>query len=127
MQTNNNSNEPFGSEILRRGEKLVPLGAAGQFYPPKTRGRLPHRSTAYRHATIGIRGVVLETVQCAGIRATSKEAVQRFFAELTRQAGVTRTSPTSPQIAAAAANERLKQIVFRRVDSRKQSTTEGTK
>lgn len=127
MQNQIVSDQFHDSEILRRGEKLYPLPDVVQFYPRPRRGKVTHRSTPYRHATTGLRGVILESVQCAGVRASSKEAVFRFFAELTRRAGLVTKSPVTAQDDAVAANERLKQLVFRRIDRRKQSKSEDSK
>jgi hypothetical protein len=41
-------------------------------------------STLYRWSTIGCRGVVLETIQIGATRCTSREALERFFAALSR-------------------------------------------
>ncbi|WP_422927034.1 DUF1580 domain-containing protein [Singulisphaera sp. PoT] len=49
-------------------------------------------STIYRWSTSGCRGVVLETIQIGGSRWSSREALQRFFEELT----AARTRAKSP-------------------------------
>ena len=47
-----------------------------------------HTSTClYRWTTSGCRGVVLESVQVGATRCTSREAMARFFARLSRAAG----------------------------------------
>lgn len=54
-------------------EELIPLTRAPRLMP----GR-PAVSTAWRWATRGFRGIVLETTTVAGRRFTSTEAVRRF-------------------------------------------------
>jgi hypothetical protein len=61
-----------------RKEKVFPLKEA-----PKKIGTNPHLCTVHRWAGRGIRGIPLETVKMGGIRCTSAEALQRFFAATT--------------------------------------------
>lgn len=63
------------------GESWIPLSKASNFFP----GR-PHRSSMWRFATKGIRGVRLETIVSGGRRYTSREAVLRFVAATTAAA-----------------------------------------
>jgi Protein of unknown function (DUF1580) len=63
-------------------ETLISLSDAAKAVPRRRRGRKTHLSTLYRWATIGVRGVILETLQCGGSRVTSREAMQRFFERL---------------------------------------------
>ena len=63
-------------------ETLISLTEAAKTVPRRRRGRKTHLSTIYRWATVGVRGVVLETLQCGGSRVTSREALQRFFERL---------------------------------------------
>jgi hypothetical protein len=63
-------------------ETLISLTEAAKTVPRRRRGRKTHLSTLYRWATIGVRGIVLETLQCGGSRVTSREALQRFFERL---------------------------------------------
>ena len=63
-------------------ETLISLAEAAKAVPRRRRGRKTHLSTIYRWATIGVRGIVLETLQCGGSRVTSREAMQRFFERL---------------------------------------------
>lgn len=51
--------------------------------PPRN-GKRVHISTLYRWTTRGVRGVRLETLPLGGTLATSREALERFFAELAR-------------------------------------------
>jgi hypothetical protein len=63
-------------------ETLISLADAAKSVPRRRRGRKTHLSTLYRWATVGVRGVVLETLQCGGSRITSKQALQRFYERL---------------------------------------------
>jgi hypothetical protein len=63
-------------------ETLISLADAAKAVPRRRRGRKTHLSTIYRWATVGVRGVVLETLQCGGSRVTSREALQRFYERL---------------------------------------------
>ena len=81
-------------------EVLLPLAQAAATLPRRRKGRKTHVSTLYRWATVGCRGVVLETIQVGGTRCTTPGSLQAFFEELTRRAsdcsaGVAR--PTSPR------------------------------
>ena len=51
--------------------------------PRRRGGKRPSVSTLFRWATVGVRSVVLETIQAAGARCTSREALSRFFEALT--------------------------------------------
>src|SRR4051794_16096172 len=70
-------------------ETVVSLAQAADDLPRRRRGRKTHVSTLYRWATVGCRGVVLETIQVGATRCTSREALQRFFERLSQpvQAG----------------------------------------
>jgi hypothetical protein len=63
-------------------ETLISLTEAAKSVPRRRRGRKTHLSTLYRWATVGVRGVVLESLQCGGSRVTSREALQRFYERL---------------------------------------------
>ena len=71
-----------------RQETLISLAEAAKYIPRGKRKRL-HASTVYRWTTNGVRGVVLESIQCGGTRYTSLEALDRFFKRLSQ--------PASPQ------------------------------
>lgn len=60
-------------------EKVIPLSAVPNELPRRRRGRKVHISTLHRWATVGCKGVVLETLSVGACRCTSKEALQRFF------------------------------------------------
>ena len=63
-------------------ETVITLSDAAKELPRRRGGRKAHVSCIYRWSTIGCRGVVLETLQVGGTRCTSKEALQRFFEQL---------------------------------------------
>jgi hypothetical protein len=75
--------------IDSQSEQIVTLAQAADSLPRRRRGRKTHVSCLYRWATVGCRGIVLETIQVGGTRCTSREALQRFFEGLSesRQAG----------------------------------------
>ncbi len=65
-------------------EEVVSLAEAAKSkcLPRRRKGKRPHVATLFRWATVGVRGVVLETLQCGGTRCTSVQALQRFFERL---------------------------------------------
>src|SRR5271157_803864 len=63
-------------------EEVIPLAQAAAELPRRRRGRKTHLSTLYRWASTGCRGVRLETIQIGATRCTSREALQRFFENL---------------------------------------------
>jgi hypothetical protein len=63
-------------------ECIISLAQAADELPRRRRGRKTHVSTLYRWATVGCRGVVLESLQVGATRCTSKQALQRFFERL---------------------------------------------
>ena len=75
-------------------EKLYSLSAIAAFAPRNSRsGNKVSTSTIWRWTKRGLKAgdgtggrVFLETVKAGGGLATSKEALKRFFAELTRRA-----------------------------------------
>jgi hypothetical protein len=69
-------------------ETLISLSDAATKLPRRRRGRKAHVSTLFRWTTIGVRGVVLESIQCGGTRCTSREAIQRFYEALTQRQAV---------------------------------------
>src|SRR5262245_61651179 len=69
-------------------EQTCSLSSATNLIPRRRRGRKAAVSTLYRWATVGVRGIRLETIQVGGTRCTSVEALQRFFDALS----------TNPQI-----------------------------
>ena len=69
-------------------EQLVALPDVPSLLPPNRRGKGVHLSAVYRWIQHGLRGVRLESVQLAGRRVTSKEALGRFFTALSERAGL---------------------------------------
>jgi hypothetical protein len=75
-------------------ETVFSLTEATKLIPARRGGKKPHVSCLYRWTIGGCRGVVLESLCIGGTRCTSREALQRFFAALSEQAGIPGTSPT---------------------------------
>jgi len=75
--------------IDSQSENIITLSQAADELPRRRRGRKTHLSTLYRWTTVGCRGVRLEFTQIGATRATSREALQRFYERLsaTVQAG----------------------------------------
>jgi len=63
-------------------EELITLKDICQVLPRRRRGRKPAFSTVWRWSLHGVRGVKLETLRVGGTLCTSREAVQRFFEQL---------------------------------------------
>ena len=63
-------------------EAVLTLAQAAAELPRRRRGRKTHVSTLYRWTVSGCRGVILESIQIGATRATSREALQRFFERL---------------------------------------------
>jgi hypothetical protein len=78
-----------------RTETLVPLSELPSHLPHRN-GRKVSVATVYRWSLAGVRGVRLETLQCAGAKVCSLEAVQRFFDELTRLRDGRPEAPPAP-------------------------------
>ena len=92
-----------------RSEEIFSLTAATKLpcFRNRRAGKPINVSTLWRWATVGVRGVKLETIMAGGTRATSIEAVERFFEALTLRAdGEQIAAPQSPRMTAA----RRKQI-----------------
>ncbi len=89
-----------------RTEQIFSLTEATKFpcFGNRRGGKRINVSTLWRWATTGCRGIRLETILAGGSRATSLEAVERFFEALTVQA-----DPPAPQAPRHAA-QRRKQI-----------------
>jgi hypothetical protein len=92
-------------------ETILTLSEAAERLPRRRRGRQTHVSTLYRWTVVGCRGVLLEHTQIGATRATSLEALQRFFDRLTHANGGRATLPLSRSLiqrqrrSEAAANE----------------------
>ena len=63
-------------------EEILTLAQAAAELPRRRRGRKTHVSTLYRWTVSGCRGIILESIQIGATRATSREALQRFFERL---------------------------------------------
>jgi hypothetical protein len=89
-------------------ETLLSLADAARLLPRRRAGKRPHVSCLYRWTTTGCKGVVLESLQCGGTRVTSREALARFFEQLTCADNPrTDRSPDRRQRAARAAEREL--------------------
>jgi Protein of unknown function (DUF1580) len=66
-------------------ESLLSLAHAAAKLPCRRGEKKTHVATLHRWATDGLRGVVLETLQCGGSLCTSMPALQRFFERLSAQ------------------------------------------
>jgi hypothetical protein len=81
-------------------EGLLPLSDAAKLLPKRRAGKPTHKSTLFRWAQRGVRGVILETCQVGGVKCTSRAALARFFQRLTT-GGI-----SAPPQATAAGRER---------------------
>ena len=70
-------------------ELAITLKEACKLFPTKRRGKKPHVSRVYRYTKQGLKGVVLESIQCGATRCTTAEAVARFFVRLTEKSKLT--------------------------------------
>jgi hypothetical protein len=94
--------------IDSREEQCYTLSNIRRFLPATTRGgKPPHPSVVYRWCTRGLKAkdgsiVRLEAIICGGAICTSREAVERFFGDLTARAGLV----TNPRVASRHERER---------------------
>lgn len=63
-----------------QSEQLIRLEDLRNFLPSCRRGKKLSRAIAFRWASVGVRGVRLETIKVGGARFTSVEAIVRFVA-----------------------------------------------
>jgi hypothetical protein len=92
-------------------EAPITLRQAARLLPRRRAGRPAHVSTLYRWALRGLRGVTLETIQIGGTLCTSREALQRFFARLSRaQPAPAQATTALRRRAVQRADEELDQI-----------------
>ncbi len=76
-------------------ENLVALADVPAMLPRRRGGKRVHLSCVYRWAQRGIRGVRLEVLQCGGTKATSREALARFFQRLEQSPQQRKESPSA--------------------------------
>lgn len=80
--------------ICVRDEELIPIGQARQFVPPSSRtGKPVHPSVIFRWIKYGLKAadgtvVKLDGMKCGSSLCTSREAIERFFQELSARAGL---------------------------------------
>jgi len=88
-------------------EEIISLKDAAQDFPRRRKGKKPSIGCMYRYSKTGCKGIVLETIQAGGTRATSREAVARFLRRMT--AAVSGESPESeaPSHASIQAEQEL--------------------
>ncbi len=63
-------------------ETVLTLTEAAKRLPQRRRGSRPHPATLFRWVQRGVKGVRLESLQVAGTKCTSIQALQRFFDRL---------------------------------------------
>lgn len=63
-------------------EEFFSLRDVAKLLPKRSDGKPIHLNTIYRWATEGLRGIVLETTPMGGRLMTTKDAVSRFFQQL---------------------------------------------
>ena len=63
-------------------ETLISLAEVPKLLPKNRNGKPISRATIWRWTLRGVKGVVLETFDCGGFKATSREAVTRFLVAL---------------------------------------------
>ena len=83
--------------IDAKNETLVALADVPPLLPKRRGGRPVSVSCVYRWSVgRGCRGIRLETTQVGGTRATSREAIQRFFDRLSQQSSANHPSTPLP-------------------------------
>jgi hypothetical protein len=82
---------------IEAGETAVPLTRLPDEPYMRRGGRKPTISLGYRWAERGLKGHRLETAQFGGTRVTTKNAVFRFLAALSRGAGARHVTPAARQ------------------------------
>ena len=96
-------------------EELFSFTEAAKLMPQRRRGRKLAASTLWRWSKKGLRGVHLDSLVVGGQRYTTKTALQRFFAQLTRDADIGARS-TSPQLTVNDAAPRASQDIDAELD-----------
>jgi hypothetical protein len=77
-------------------ETLMSLAAAAHSLPARRAGKPAHVSGIFRWTAVGLKGIVLESIQIGGTRCTSREALQRFFDALSTLALGGEPAPAPP-------------------------------
>ena len=104
-------------------EQLYPLRIAVKWAPLSSRtGNTLHPSVLFRWAKRGLMAadgsrVYLDVVKAGSALATSREALQRFFEELTRRAGLPHTAGDSSSATPSRARLRHISNVERELDA----------
>jgi hypothetical protein len=81
-------------------EKPIALRFARRHFPRRRGGKRPALATLYRWSCVGYNGVILETIQVASTRCTTREAIARWIArvsEATHEAGCNARTPRGTQ------------------------------
>jgi len=92
-------------------ETLISLSQAAKHLPRRRGGKKPHVSCIYRWTTAGCKGVVLESIQVGGTRCTSREALARFFRQLTRG-----DAADAPKVRSVAQRERATERAMKELE-----------
>ena len=79
--TRGNGSDVFRIDLER--ESVLSFRDAARYVGSLKGGRRVSLQTLWRWSTRGCRGAMLETICVGGARCTSKEALQRFFDQLT--------------------------------------------
>jgi hypothetical protein len=87
--------------IDAKTEKLVAFKYARRWFPRRRRGKRPSLQTLYRYSGEGYRGIILETLQVAGTRCTTREAVARFIERISKLTRCPEQFPARSRQAAA--------------------------
>lgn len=92
-----------------QNDDLISLNDACRLLPKRRGGKRPHVATLFRWASVGCRGIRLETVQIGGTKCTSRAALDRFFARLsqTPAAPASNGPPAAAQLDAAQIKREL--------------------
>jgi hypothetical protein len=111
--------------IESASEDVFPLSHAPDVSPRLRRGKKISVATFYRWSVAGCRGIVLESLQCGGVRCTSRQAIQRFFERLTEarsplavKAACEGVQPSTGQTRSAARRQRDSERASRILKSR---------
>ena len=89
-------------------EHVISLTEAAKRCPTRRGGKHTSISCLYRWTTSGCKGEVLESIQVGGTRCTSREALARFFQQLTeRVVTVRQQSECSPGISPNETEQQL--------------------